>query len=63
MVEAIKFKLLEVEKRRIAYELKEELFKKISKLKMSDERKELCLKLCVESAKEGMERLGGSLWK
>jgi len=61
MIEALKFKQLETEKRKIAYALEEEVFKKIENFNMSDEQKEMCLKLCVESAKEGMERLGGSL--
>ena len=60
MVEAIKKQILETEKRKIAYALKEEIFKKIENFNMSDEQKEMCLKLIVESAKEGMERLGGS---
>jgi len=63
MVAAIKKQILETEKRKIIYDLENELFEKIKNFNMSDEQKEMCLKLCVESAKEGMQRLGGLLWK
>ena len=68
MVEALKFKQLKTQKRKIAYALEEELFKAIEgskdikRLKFTDTQKDFMFKLSLEIAKEGMERLG-LLWK
>ena len=60
VAEAVKTKIYETNKRNALYALEQDLFKKIDSFDMPDDRKEMCFKLCMESAGEGIDRfLGG----
>ena len=60
VADAVKAKIYAMNKRKALYGLEQDLFKKIDSFDMPDDRKEMCLKLCMESAGEGIDRfLGG----
>ena len=60
VAKAVKAKIYETNKRNALYALEQDLFKKIDSFDMPSDRKEMCLKLILEGASEGIDRfLGG----
>lgn len=60
---ALKLKQINFTKQKVLYTLEDELVAKIEQFNMPDDKKALCLQLCLESAKEGMSLLGDVLCK